>query len=591
MLAALHLKQFVTFEELHLAFGRGLHVLTGESGAGKSVILDGLQLLLGQRGSADFIRHGADKSQLEALFTYSAAHPVREILQAAGVEEEPEADGQTYSLVIQRELTRQGRSVCRVNGHLVPLSLLRQLGKRLVNTYRQHESQQFFAPHEQRQWLDGLLPDEEKQRLDAYRRLWKTYRRRQEEYEQLLAQEKQALRQQDLYRFQLEEIRSAALSDHEEEQLLEEQKKLAHAEKIVHAFNSAYHLLAADGGATDQLAAALDHVQQIVPYDGEAAPLVELLQQAFFVAEEAMIELRRRKETVYSDPERLSEIEERIALIKQLKRKYGDSIADILAYAQHIEQELHWLEHREERLEELKRRLEEDEAQLLRLAAAVSEARRRVAQALTPRIQQALNELQLENFQFVIQVTPRAADGADPVRRLDGDGMDDVQFLVAPNGAPELLPLVKVASGGELSRLMLALKTVVTSPDVAMIDEDRAVSDDAVTIVFDEIDTGVSGQSAQAVAEKLCQLSRQQQVLCISHQPQVVCMADVHFLVEKETGPAAVASRVHELNWNERVHALARMMEGDHVSDLTLAQAENMLRRAQQWKREMEKQG
>lgn len=582
MLEALHLKQFVTFEELHLRFGRGLHILTGESGAGKSVILDGLQLLLGQRGSADYIRHGADKSQLEALFTYHASHPVRAILQAAGVEEEPEQDGETYSLIVQRELTRQGRSVCRVNGHLVPLSLLRQLGERLVNAYRQHESQHLFALHEQRQWLDRLLPAAEKQLLDEYRRLWDAHRRQQQEYQRLQAQEKQALQQQDLYRYQLEEIRTASLAADEEERLLEEQKKLSHAEKIAHALNSAYYILAGDRGVTDQLGQAVDELQQISSFDRELAPLVDLLQQAFFAAEEAMIGLRRRKDAVYSDPERLAQIEERIALIQHLKRKYGDTVPGILAYAERIEQELHQLEHREERLQELKKQLDEAEKQLLHYAATLSQARRRLAQTLTPRIQQELNELQLENFHFHIRVMPRTAETPARAGVLDANGMDDVHFLVAANGSADALPLAKVASGGELSRLMLALKTVFS-------DQALSAPDDAATIVFDEIDTGVSGQSAQAVAEKLLQLARQQQVLCISHQPQVVCMADAHYLVRKEMRPSGVASRVQLLNWDERIHTLARMMEGDRLSKLTLAHAENMLRRAQQWKAEWKK--
>jgi len=580
MLQALHLKQFVTFEELHLTFGRGLHVLTGESGAGKSVILDGLQLLLGQRGAADYIRHGADKCQLEALFSYHASHPVREVLQAAGVEEEPEGAGEMYSLVIQRELTRHGRSVCRVNGHLVPLSLLRRLGERLVNAYRQHESQQLLTVSEQRQWLDGLLPPAARRRLDEYRRLWETYRRQQQEVQQLLAQEKQALHQLDLYRYQLEEIHAAALAPDEEERLLEEQRKLAHAEKIDHALNHAYHLLAGEGGVTDQLGQAVDALQAIADYDKDLASLLELLQQALIAAEEATIGLRRRKDTVSSDPRRLAQIDERIALIQHLKRKYGDTVAGILDYARRIAQELDRLERRDERLEELKRQMSVTERQLIQDAAEISHARRQLAEMMTPRIQQELNELQLENFLFQIRVAPRMTPVAS-VEKLDAGGGDDVHFLVATNGAAEPMPLAKVASGGELSRLMLALKTVFS--------EQAGSSPDAATIVFDEIDTGVSGQSAQAVAEKLFQLSRQQQVICISHQPQVVCMADVHLFVQKNIGLGGTCSRVDKLNWNGRVHALAQMMEGQYFSELTLAHAENMLRRAEKWKEDWKK--
>lgn len=297
-----------------------------------------------------------------------------------------------------------------------------------------------------------------------------------------------------------------------------------------------------------------------------------------------MIGLRRQKDTVDTDPQQLAHVEERIALIQQLKRKYGDTIADVLAYAQRIQEELYHLEHREERLLELQTQLNEMERQLLQEAAVLTRARQQLANTLTPRIQQQLNELQLENFQFQIRVHSRAADNAASVDMLDANGMDDVQFLVAPNGTTELLPLAKVASGGELSRLMLALKTVESVS--------ASSSDDAPTIVFDEIDTGVSGQSALAVAEKLLRLSRQHQVLCISHQPQVVSMADTHFWVQKETSASGVVtSQVQPLQWEERVQALARMMEGDRLSPLTIAHAENMLRRAQQQKSAMEKEG
>ncbi|OUM84825.1 MAG: DNA repair protein RecN [Bacillus thermozeamaize] len=585
MLEELHIRQFVTFEELHLRFGRGLHILTGESGAGKSVILDALQLLMGQRASADYIRQGAEKSYLEALFTYHSTHPVRELLAAAGIAEEVETDGENgecYSLILQREITRQGRSTCRVNGHLVPLSLLRRLGEVLVNVYRQQESHTLNDLQVQRQWLDSLLPEEGKAHLQEYRKWWEKYRDWQQEYQHLLEREKQWLHQQDLYRYQLEEIRNASLEIGEEERLAAEQKILSHAEKIQYAMHSAYHALAASQGATDQLGKALADLEQIVHLDSELKPLIELLNQAYYATEEAIIQLRRKKETFHFDPHRLHQIEERVSLIQHLKRKYGDSIEAILSYARQIEAELAQLDQREERLAVLKRSISEAEQHMAMHAEKLSRFRRRLAEQLTEQIQAELNQLQLGNMRFLIQVLPRREGGADaPKRRVfDAQGMDEVLFLVSPYAGAEPLPISKVASGGELSRLMLALKTVFSS---VVFSETK----ETTTIVFDEIDTGISGQSAQAVAEKLIRLSREHQVLCISHLPQVVCMADAHYLVQKEIGENGVTSGVRLLDRPERIQALARMLEGDHTSELSLQHAENMLRRAEQFKQTM----
>ncbi len=590
MLEELHIKQFVTFEELHLRFGRGLHILTGESGAGKTVILDALQLLMGQRGSTDFIRPGAEKCYLEALFTYHSAHPVRKLLTAAGIDEEREDDaddGESYTLILQREMTRQGRSTCRINGHLVPLSLLRRLGELMVHLYRQQESQTLNDIQVQRQWLDSLLPEKGKAHLQEYRKWWDKYRRGREEYQQLLEDEKQWLHQQDLYRYQLEEIRNASLMAGEEEQLAAEHKMLSHAEKIEYAMNRAYHALAASQGVVDQLGNALADLEQIAHLDSGLQPLIELLNQAYYTTEEAIIQLRRKKESFQYDPARLHQVEERISLIQHLKRKYGDSIEAVLTYAEQIEKELSQLDRREERMAELKQAIQEAQEQMTFHAQELSRCRRHLAQDLTIQIQNELKELQLENMHFQIQVLPRNVgepkESGQPV--FDAHGMDEILFLASPYAGVEALPIAKVASGGELSRLMLALKTVFTNLAFSQAKEEA-------TIIFDEIDTGISGQSAQAVAEKLIRLSRVQQVLCISHLPQVVCMADAHYLVQKEVGKTGASSSVRLLKDFERIQALAQMLEGDHMSELSLQHAENMLRRAEQLKKTMmEKEG
>lgn len=578
MLQELSIRNLAVIESVRLAFHNGFHVLTGETGAGKSIIIDALGLIAGGRGASDLVRFGQDKAEIEALFDVPADHPVWEVLEGIGLN--PAAD---EHLIIRRELSVQGKGVSRINGQLVNLSILREAGERLINIHGQHEHQSLLKAEEHIRWLDLFGGQEIDATRSAYTAAYGEYIRIHKELAALREAEKKALQMQDLYRFQVEEIAEAQLKSGEDECLAEEKSKLGNAEKLYQNVNDSYEALNAGGKALDQVRRAVLKLQDIVQFDaGGLGPVLEQMQSAFYQLEDAAFQLRDYREGVEFNPERLNEIEDRLSLISSFRRKYGENVEEILRYLEKVRQELAVLDHKEERQQELERKLARQEKECVRLALKLSGQRASAGLRLSEAIMAELKELHMERTVFQVQMgrveDPKGIMADGTTVRLTRNGIDQVEFLIAPNPGEPLRGLGKIASGGELSRMMLAMKSIFAKVDRIPV------------LVFDEVDTGVSGRAAQAIAERMALLSADCQVFSITHLPQVACMADAHYYISKAVEDGRTYTRVKDLDTADRAEELARMLGGVEITETTISHALEMLAMAETQKRANEKE-
>lgn len=565
MLRELSIRNLAVIEEVTVQFHNGFHVLTGETGAGKSILIDALSLLIGGRGSSDMVRYGCDKAEMEAMFELPAGHPVWKVMEKLGLKVSPEE----LLLVIRRELTAHGKSACRINGSIVNLTMLREVGECLVNVHGQHEHQSLLKSEHHLEWLDLFAGGELADIKQAYQGVYTEYQKVKSALRNVEESTRQNMQLLDLYRFQIEEIEAAGLKPGEEEWLTEEKSKLAHMEKIMYSVEGAYSLLYGTEGL-DAFSRALTKLEDIRAYDGAALnPIVEQLQSAFYQAEDAVFQLRSYKENVQSDPERLAEISDRLDMIHTLKRKYGESIPDILAYKEKIARERDLIENRDEHLQKLMEQAEKLHAKAVKLGSKLSERRREAGDRLAASIEAELKQLGMSRTVFHVQLEQQQS--GDEVR-LGVSGIDEASFMLAPNPGEPLKPLSKIASGGEMSRIMLALKSIF------------AKIDQVPVLVFDEVDTGVSGRAAQAIAEKMSRLSAQCQVFSITHLPQVACMADYHYEISKRIERERTSTSVKELSDKERIEELARMLGGVEVTEKTRHHAQEMLHLADRQK-------
>lgn len=578
MLQELSIRNLAVIESVRLAFHNGFHVLTGETGAGKSIIIDALGLIAGGRGASDLVRFGQDKAEIEALFDVPSDHPVWEVLEKIGL-----TAAADEHLIIRRELSVQGKSVSRINGQLVNLSTLREAGERLVNIHGQHEHQSLLRAEEHIRWLDVFGGQEIEETRSAYSAAYMEYVRIHKELAALREAEKQALQMQDLYRFQVEEIAEAQLKSGEDECLAEEKSKLGNAEKLSQNVNDSYEALNAGGKALDLVRRAVHKLQDIAPFDsGRLSPVLEQMQGAFFQLEDAAFQLRDYREGVEFNPQRLNEIEDRLSLISSFRRKYGENVEEILRYLEKVRQELAVLDHKEERQQDLEKKLVRQEKECVRIALKLSGQRASAGLRLAEAIEWELKELHMERTVFHVQMTrledPKGVSMEGTRVRLSRSGIDQVEFLISPNPGEPLRGLGKIASGGELSRMMLAMKSIFAKVDRIPV------------LVFDEVDTGVSGRAAQAIAERMARLSSDCQVFSITHLPQVACMADAHYYISKAVEDERTYTRVKDLDTAERAEELARMLGGVEITETTLSHALEMLAMAETQKKAFEKE-
>ncbi len=565
MLTELRIRNLAIIESLELHFGPGLIVLTGETGAGKSIILDALEMLLGARADATIIRQGADFTLVEGVFRIDerVQQAIHAILEREGLLED-----ENY-LTLGREVRREGRNIARVNGRSVNLGLLKELGSYLIDIHGQSEHLSLLNPRAHIQLLDRYA-DLEKP-LQAYRQTYRNLQAIREELQELRRVQADAERRTEMLRFQLEEIEAARLKPGEDEELRRERNRLANAEALAESAQQALNLL--DEGLPEAPSALdlLGQAERLLERLAHLDPSQATLSQNLITIEEMLSDvtrtLRTYLENIESNPRRLEQVEERLELIQRLTRKYGGSIEAILKRGEQIRQELEHIETVSERLEALQKQEASLLEELARQAVALSQARERAAQALSRNIEAELNDLRMSQARFSVAFQTRPHPQGLPVRgehlSFDSNGIDQVEFLIAPNPGEGFKPLVKIASGGETARLMLALKNVL------------ARADEIPILVFDEIDQGIGGRVGLTVGQKLWSLARHHQVFCVTHLPQLAAFGDQHFRVQKIIQGERTYTQVDELAGEQRLLELSQML--GEIGEGTLRSAQELL--------------
>lgn len=553
MLEHLHIRNVALIKESEISFGDGLNILTGETGAGKSMIIDSLQFALGGRAGKDFLRHGEKQAAVEALFSVQS-QALTEKLAENGIA--PEEDG---TLLITRTLSEAGKSVCRINGSTVTVGMLKEIAEDMIDIYGQHEHQSLLNPVKHIRLLDRFCGAGFGEAMEEYKNSRQRLKDLEKQLAILIGDESQREQRMDMLLFQKEEIEAAELQEGEEDALLEQKKRLSSMERLIRLTGESVTLLY-DGddrapSACDQLGDALAKLREAAEYDAALSPLADALADGYAAVEDCARELKREAEKQEADPEELERIEERLQLFYKLKRKYGGSIEAVLEFYEKAVQELEFLSNSSEKAAELSAKKAKEEKRLSALAETLTARRRATAEQVEEQIETALHDMEMKHARFHIQIEEKADWGAD--------GKDKVEFLISANAGEPLKPLAKIASGGEMSRVMLALKTVLVD------------ADEIGTFIFDEIDTGVSGRTARRVGEKMRFLGGKRQLLCITHLPQIAAMADNHFLIEKESDAGETVTRVTALDEEGAVREVARLM--NDVTETTLAAARELL--------------
>lgn len=564
MLQELSIKNFAIIDALTLSFEAGLTVLTGETGAGKSIIIDAIQLLTGGRGSSEFVRHGENRAEIEGLFLVEDGHSCMERAREFGIEIE---EGM---VILRRDISKTGKSVCRINGKLVTISVLREIGSTLIDIHSQHETQELLNETYHLPLLDQYGQSEIETALLDYEKLYKKYEAVYGRLKRMNENDQQLAQRLDLIQFQHEEIQNAGLRLHEDEELAEEKRKLVNFERLFESLNTGYEALAGEQHGLDWLSLAMSHLETAAEVDGGLSDILESVQSCFYTLEDMSRSIRSRLDGLEFDPERLNVIEARLNEINQLKRKYGSTIEEILEYGSKIEEEIESIVNRDHHVELLQKELQTVKRDLYLEAKQLSDLRKKWAGKLTENIHSELKQLYMDKTKFEVRFLATADDyyEADdiPFRR---DGLDQVEFYISTNPGEPLKPLAKTASGGELSRIMLALKTIFSRHQ------------GITSVIFDEVDTGVSGRVAQAIAEKIYHISVHSQVLCITHLPQVAAMADTHLLIMKETEKGRTRTKVRPLGQEEKIKEIGRMISGVEMTELTRQHAKELLELAE----------
>ncbi len=557
MLVEMTIENFAIIESLTLSFHEGMTTLTGETGAGKSIIIDALGLLAGSRASVDVIRQGADRCHLEGVFDWPKNPQFFALMQELLVNQEEDY------LVVQRDIALNGKSICRVNGHVMTLANLKRIGRFLVDIQGQNEHQSLLQADQHQRLLDEFGGSDFQLALTEYKALYKEWQALAKTVLSRKKNEQSYVQRLDMLRYQVDEIEQAELVSGEEESLTEERDKLLNFQKIVDAFASVHQLLSTDDhGVLDNVSLAANELESVASFGKEYELLSESLTTVYYQLQDVAADLSRQMDILEFDEQRLHQIEDRLEIIHQLKRKYGESVEFILAYYEKISLELLETAQSDGQLDQLESLVKEKEEQVAKKAAILHENRKEIARRLEKAIMNELRELYMEHTQFAVRFEALS-------QGYNEFGKDDVLFYLSANPGAPLRPLEKVASGGEISRILLALKTVFST------------SQELTSIVFDEVDTGVSGRVAQAIAEKISQIGRRSQVLCITHLPQVAAFADFQYFISKTVQNNRTKTTVVELTKEERVEEIARMLAGAEVTTLTKEHAKELLRLAQ----------
>ena len=550
MLLEISIKNFAIIEAISLNFEKGMTVLTGETGAGKSIIIDAMNMMLGARATTDVIRHGSPKAEIEGLFSIENSQALQEIFDEQGLELGDE-------IIIRREILQNGRSVSRVNGQMVNLSVLRAIGQHLVDIHGQHDQEELMRPQLHIQMLDEFGDTDFLELKQSYQTNFDAYRQMRKQLLEIKKNQEEHKARIEMLEFQMAEIESAALQPGEDLKLNQERDKLLNHKNIADTLTNAYTML--DNEEFSSLAnvrSAMNDMESLEEYDAEYREISASLSESYYALEDVTKRLEDIIEDLDFDGNRLMQIESRLDLIHAITRKYGGNVDDVLLYFAKITEEYNLLTGNNLSSEDMEAELKQLEVSLVDLASKLASARHNLAQQLEIEIQQELKDLYMGKARFQVQFTKG---------KFSREGNESVEFYISTNPGEDFKPLVKVASGGELSRLMLAIKSAFSRKE------------GKTSIVFDEVDTGVSGRVAQAIAQKIHKIGQHGQVLAISHLPQVIAIADYQFFIEKISNEHSTVSTVRLLTVEERVEEVAKMLAGENVTEAALSQARELL--------------
>ena len=551
MLLEISIKNFAIIQSISLNFEEGMTVLTGETGAGKSIIIDAMNMMLGARATTDVIRHGAPKAEIEGLFSLENSRVLQEIFDEQGLELSDE-------IIIRREILQNGRSISRVNGQMVNLSVLKAIGQQLVDIHGQHDQEELMRPHRHIQMLDEFGDTDFFELKEAYQTSFDDYRQMRKQVLDIKKNQLEHKARIEMLEFQMAEIEAANLKAGEDVTLNQERDKLLNHKNIADTLTNAYSML--DNEEFSSLAnvrSAMNDMEGLEEYDPEYREISSSLSESYYVLEDITKRLESIIDDLDFDGNRLMQVESRLDLIHTITRKYGGSVDDVLLYFEKITDEYNLLTGNNLSSEDMEVERKKLEKNLGDLAGQVAQARHHLAQDLEAEIKQELQDLYMEKAQFQVRFT----NG-----KFSREGNESVEFYISTNPGEDFKPLVKVASGGELSRLMLAIKSAFSRKE------------GKTSIVFDEVDTGVSGRVAQAIAQKIHKIGQHGQVLAISHLPQVIAIADNQFFIEKVSDENSTVSTVRLLSLEERVEEVAKMLAGEDVTEAALTQARELLK-------------
>lgn len=552
MLQTLSIKQFAIIDELEIQFSDGLTVLSGETGSGKSIIIDAIGQLIGMRASSDYVRHGEKKAIIEGIFDIDNSKDAIHVLQDLNIDIDEDF------LLVKREIFSSGKSICRINNQTITLQDLRKVMQELLDIHGQHETQSLLKQKYHLQLLDDYAGDQYSDLLSQYHDVFNRYKSKRKELEELESADQALLQRLDLMKFQLEELTEASLKEGEVDQLETDIKRIQNSEKLSLALNNAHMTLTDENAITDrlyELSNFLNEINDIVP--DKYVKLKEEVDQFYYTLEDAKHELYDEMTNTEFDEQVLNELESRMNLLNNLKRKYGKDVSELIAYQGKLENEINKIENYEQSTSQLREEINDLYKQVIKVGKSLSARRRKVARELRDHIVSEIQNLQMKDANLEISFKP--------LDEPNIEGIEFVEFLISPNKGEPLKSLNKIASGGELSRIMLALKSIFVK------------SRGQTAILFDEVDSGVSGQAAQKMAEKMRDIAEYIQVICISHLPQVATMSDHHLLISKHTTEDRTTTQVKELENDDRIDEVARMISGASVTDLTRENAKEMI--------------
>jgi DNA repair protein RecN (Recombination protein N) len=557
MLTELHIKNVALVDELTLSFTKGLNIITGETGAGKSVIVGAIMQVLGERADSKMIREGAENASMEGAFDCTGVKVIRKTLDERGIE-----IGEDEAVIIKREISADGKSKCHINGHITPLSTVKEIGDSLVDIHSQNDHQSLLKKSVHLNLLDsygGLLPERANIAVT-----YSTLKQLRSEREEINRTSQDNERMREMYEFYLKEIDTAELKAGEEEELRNRKRMLSNSEKLHELLNSICSMIKDDDGSVaDKLHSAIKALTEAAAIDERLAGALKLVEDGLVSIEEAAAASRESANSLDFNADELEAIEARLDLVFSLKRKYGQTIEDILKYRDEIAEKLRKITHREDEIERLNSEIEQQEKALASLAALLSKKRKKCASELAGGIEKQLKQLGMEHCKFQVGIT---------IQEANSTGIDDVDFLISPNLGERLKPLREIASSGEISRIMLAIRTVIGE------------NDSTPVLIFDEIDVNIGGNTATIVGEKLAQLGAKRQIICITHLPQVAKFANAHFCVRKEVKGHRTTTTVERLNEKERIEELTRMMGASPDEKATVQLAKTMLKNTKEGK-------